>query len=178
MPMYSLIEYSDNYPKTSGGFWQYYRDDLNNNITEFESFKYKIKITGKIPADSNTKDVKIVVPLKYLINFWGTLEMPLINGEITLILTWSVNRVISSANEETKFKITDSKLYVPVVTLSIEDIKNFKYQKLQDIKIIIDNYGIIAHNLPMLKQSLKTINASSSLDLMQPRFRGFFSLWR
>ena len=178
MPMYSLIEYSDNYPKISGGFWQYYRDDPNDNIREFESFKYKIKITGKTPDDSNTKDVKMVVPLKCLSNFWGTLEMHLINGEINLILTWSVNRVISSANEETKFKIADSKLYVSVVTLSIEDIKNFKYQKLQDIKKIIDNYGIIPHNFPMLKQSLKTINASSSSDLMQPHFRGFFSLWR
>ena len=49
MPLYSLIEYSDNYSKTSGSLWQYYRDELNDNITESESFKSTIKITGKSP---------------------------------------------------------------------------------------------------------------------------------
>ena len=64
MPMYSLMEYINNYWKTSGTLWQYYRDEPNGNITESESFKYKIKITKKSPAASNTKDVKIDVPLK------------------------------------------------------------------------------------------------------------------
>ena len=64
MPMYSLTEYVNNYWKTLGTLWQYYRDDPNGNITESESFKYKIKITKKSPAASNTKDVKIDVPLK------------------------------------------------------------------------------------------------------------------
>ena len=63
MPMYNLIEYSDNYSKTSGSLWQYYRDDPNDNITQSESFKYKFKITGKTPAVSNTEDLKIAVPL-------------------------------------------------------------------------------------------------------------------
>ena len=89
MPMYNLIEYSDNYSKTSGSLWQYYRDDPNDNITQSESFKFKIKITGRTPAAGNTKDVEIAVPLKYLSNFWRTLEMSLINCEINLILTWS-----------------------------------------------------------------------------------------
>ena len=74
--MYNVIEYSDNYSKTSGHVWQYYKDDPNNNITQSESFKSKIKITGKASAAGNTKDVKIIVPLKYLTNFWRTLEMP------------------------------------------------------------------------------------------------------
>ena len=64
MPLYNLIEYSDNYSKTSGRLWQYYRDDPIDNITQSESFKYKIKITGKTPAAGNTKDVEIAVPLK------------------------------------------------------------------------------------------------------------------
>ena len=55
--MYNLIEYSDNYPKTSGCLWQFYRDDPNDNIVDFESFKFKISITGKTPAGGNTKDV-------------------------------------------------------------------------------------------------------------------------
>ena len=85
MPMYNLIEYSDNYSKTSGSLWQYYKDDPNDNITQSESFKSKIKITGKTPAAGNTKDVEIIVPLKYLSNLWRTLEMPLINCEVNLI---------------------------------------------------------------------------------------------
>ena len=50
MPMYNLIEYSDNYAETSGRLWQYYRDEPNDNLTDYESFKSKIKITGKAPA--------------------------------------------------------------------------------------------------------------------------------
>ena len=68
--MYNLIEYSGNYSKTSGSWWQYYKDDPNNKITRSESFKSKIKITGKTPEDGNTKDVEIILPLKYLSNFW------------------------------------------------------------------------------------------------------------
>ena len=89
MPVYNLIEYSDNYSKTSGSLWQYYKDSPNDNIADSESFKSKVKITGKTPDDGNTKDVEIIVPLKYFSNFWRTLEMPLINCEIYLILTWS-----------------------------------------------------------------------------------------
>ena len=67
------------------------------------------------------KNVEIAVPLKYLSNFWRTLEMPLINCEINLILTWYEDCVISSAVGETKFKTTDPKCYVPVVILSTQD---------------------------------------------------------
>ena len=87
MPMYNLIEYSDNYSKTSGSLWQYYKDEPNDNLANSESFKSKVKITGSTPAGGNTKDVKIIVPLKYLSNFWRNLEMPLINCEVNLILT-------------------------------------------------------------------------------------------
>ena len=62
-----------------------------------------------------------MVPLKYLSNFWRTLEMPLKNCEVELILTWSKNCVITDSTGEGKFKITEAKLYVPVVTLSTED---------------------------------------------------------
>ena len=97
MPIHNLIEYSDKYSKTSESLWQYYGDDPNDNITESESFKSKIKITGKIPAAGNTKDVKMELPLRYLSNFWRTFEMPLINCEINLILTLPENCVISPA---------------------------------------------------------------------------------
>ena len=85
MPMYNLIEYSDNYVKTTGSLWQYFRDEPDDNIEDSESFKSKIKITGKTPDDDNEKDVERMVPLKYLSNFWRTLEMPLINCEVNLI---------------------------------------------------------------------------------------------
>ena len=57
MPMYNLIEYSDNYVKTSGRLWRYYRDEPNNNLANSESFKLKVKSTGKTPANDNEKDV-------------------------------------------------------------------------------------------------------------------------
>ena len=89
MPMYNLIEYSDAYLKTSGHFWEYYRDepalDNNGNITDFPDdnndsalFKLKQKITGQT-GNGGTKDIEIMVPLKYISNFWRTLGMPLIN---------------------------------------------------------------------------------------------------
>ena len=69
MSIYNLIEYTDNYAKTYGSLWQYYKDDPNDNLTDSESFKSKVKITGKTPNNGNTKDVEIIVPLKYLRNF-------------------------------------------------------------------------------------------------------------
>ena len=121
MPMYNVIEYSDNYSKISGSLWQYYKDEPNDNIADSESFKSKVKITGKTRNNGNTKDVEIIVPLKYLSNFWRTLEMPLINCEVNLELTWSRDCVITNYTGEGKFAITETKLYVPVVTLSTQD---------------------------------------------------------
>ena len=69
MPMYNLIEYSDHYVKTTGSLWQYFRDEPDDNLADSESFKSKIKITGKTPNNGNEKDVEIMVPLKYLSYF-------------------------------------------------------------------------------------------------------------
>ena len=94
MPMYNLIEYSNNYSKTPGGLWQYCKEipavNNNGNIVDFnganatDSFKFKTKRTGQTNNDGRI-DVEIMVPLKYLSNFWRTLEMPLINYEVELI---------------------------------------------------------------------------------------------
>ena len=99
MLMYNLIEYSDKYSKTSGTLQQYCKDipAVNNNgdIVDFnganatDSFNFKTKITGQTDNNGRIDNVEIMVPLKYLSNFWRTLEMPLINCEINLILTWS-----------------------------------------------------------------------------------------
>ena len=122
MPMYNLIEYSDNYAKTTGSLWQYCKDipalNAKDEITRFtlgnttDSFKFKTKITGET-GDDGTKDVEIIVPLKHLSNFWRTLEMPLINCEVNLILTWSLTCVLISTNfpnQSATFAITDTKL--------------------------------------------------------------------
>ena len=123
MPMYNLIEYSDNYSKTSGSLWQHCKDitpvDDDGAIVNFnggndtDSFNLKAKITGQTNDDGEINDVEILVPLKYLSNFWRTLEMPLINCEIELILDWSANFVIIStnnANQVPTFTITDKSL--------------------------------------------------------------------
>ena len=139
MPMYNLIEYSDNYAKTSGSLWQYFRDEPDdNNIEDFESFKSKINITGKTPNNNNVKDVEIIVPLKYLSNFWRTLEMPLINCEVNLILTWSSTCVITNSNGAGSFAMTDTKLYVPVVTLSTQENTKFFQQLKSGFKRVIN----------------------------------------
>ena len=138
------MEYSDNYSKRSGSLWQYYSDNSNDNITESESFKSKIKIEGKTADNDNTKNAEIVVLLKYLNNFWRTPEIPLINCEIVLDITWSKKCVISSAVGKTEFSITDTKLCVPVVTLSTED--NVKLLKQLNLvlkeKLIVINFSL------------------------------------
>ena len=133
----TLTKCSDNYAKTTGSLWQYGKDiparNNNNEITEFtggnttDSFNCKAKITGQT-GDDGTKDVEIMVPLKYLSNFWRTLEMPLINCEVNLILTWSSTCVLISTNVQNQnatFAITDTKLYVPIVTLSTQENTKF-----------------------------------------------------
>ena len=170
MPMYNLIEYSDNYSKTSGSLWQYYKDEPNDNLANSESFKSKVKITGSTPAGGNTKDVKIIVPLKYLSNFWRTLEMPLINCEVNLILTWSKDCVISSATGETKFKITETKLYVPVVTLSTQDNAKLLQQLKSGFKRTI-NWNKYESNIKIFAQN-RYLN-----HLINPCFQGVNKLF-
>ena len=138
MPMYNLTEYSDNYAKTTGSLWQYFRDEPDDNIEYSESFKSKIKITGKTPDYDNEEDVEIMVPLKYLSNFWRTLEMPLINCEVSLILRWSSTCVITDSNGAGTFAITDTKLYVPVVTLSTQENTKLLQQLKSGFKRVIN----------------------------------------
>ena len=158
--MYNLVEYSKNYRKTTGSLWNYYRDEPNNPpaadynadpITNSASFKYKTSLTGKTSNQEDSENteqgntnLEIVVPLKHLSNFWRTLDMPLINCEVSLTLTWSEKCVLTdittqaagaaqgdnparlgiNAPANATFKIADTKLYVPVVTLSTEDEQN------------------------------------------------------
>ena len=125
MPMYNLIEYSDNYSDTSGSLWQFKRDEIEGNVdltvdanhipNNSSSYKYKSSL------NTNRNGVKIAAPLKYLSNFWRSLEIPLINCRAELSLTWNENCILKSLAANASFTITDAKLYVLVVTLSIED---------------------------------------------------------
>ena len=171
MPMYNLIEYSDNYSKTSGSLWQYYRDEPNDNLADSEPFKSKIKITGK-PSNNNNndKDVEIMVPLKYLSNFWRTLEMPLITCEVNLILTWSSTCVITNSNGAGTFEITDTKLYFPVVTLSTQENTRFLQQLKSGFKRVIN------WNKYLPKPDLLRRNPNLNC-LTEPRFQGINRLF-
>ena len=168
MPMCNLIEYSCNYSKTSGSLWQHYTDEPNDNLgktTNSESFKSKLKITGNTPADGNTKDVEIIEPLKYLSNFWRTLEMPLINCEVNLSLTWSQDCVITNFTGEGKFAITNTKLYVPVVTLSTQDNTKLLQQLKSSFKRTI--------NWNKYQSDPKTYAQNRYLNhLVDPNFQG------
>ena len=175
--MYNLIEYSDNYAKTTGSLWQYCKDiparNNNNEITEFaggnttDSFNFKAKITGRT-GDDGTKDVEIMLPLKYLSNFWRTLEMPLINCEVNLILTWSSTCVLISTNAQNQnatFAITDTKLYVPVVTLSTQENTKFLHQLKSGFKKVI-NWNKYLSKPELLAQNLNLNH------LTEPSFQG------
>ena len=169
IPMYNLLEYSKNYEKTSGSLFNYYRYEpkehtigdgdnaINISIRNSESFDYKTKIVGGLAAGELEKDdVEIAIPLNYLGNFWRSLDIPLINGETTLILSWYkecvlVGRASRNAPDpqpnppiaaiespaSAKFEITDCKLYVLVVTLSAENDNKLLEQLKSGFRITI-----------------------------------------
>ena len=177
MPMYNLIEYSDNYAKSTGSLWQYCKDiparndndeiiifDVNN-VTD--SFNLKVKFTGQT-GNGGTENVEIMVPRKYLSNFWRTLEMPLINCEVNLILTWSSTCVLISTgipNQAATFAITDTKLYVPVVTLSTQENTKFFQQLKSGFKRVIN------WNKYLSKPELLAQNPNLN-HLVEPSFQG------
>ena len=165
MPMHNLIEYSDNYAKPSGSLWQYYRDEPNDNLADSESFKSKIRITGKTPNNSNEKDVEIMDPLKYFSNFWRTLEVPLINCEVNLILTWSSTCVITNSTGAETIEITDTRLYVPVVTLSTQENTKSLQQLTSGFKRVINWNKYLSK--PELLRSNPNLNY-----LGEPSFQG------
>ena len=151
MPMYNLIEYSDNYADSSGSLYHFKRDESPMNdagnpnsvaLDNSTSFKYKESILRKATDsdgnDRSLKNAKIVAPLKYLSIFFRSLDMPLINCKIDLELNWNNNCVMYDAdtyaggdntiNRETTFQITSTKLYVPILTLSTKDNVNLTKQ--------------------------------------------------
>ena len=155
MPMYNLTEYSSNYFETTGSLWIYSEDEVTNfnaNITNtdnLKSFKYKAILFRNIDAqnDNNAangilKNATIAVPLKYLSNFWRSLEMPLVNCKAELKLSRTKHCVLSVAgtdnangnNDNIIFTIKETKLYVPVVTYQQKTIKNYQIFWVKDLK--------------------------------------------
>ena len=147
--MYNLIYFGSNYSETTGSLWFYSKveaTDFNNNTESTDnckSFKYKAKLLRKhscsiCPKSANgiLKIAAIAVPLKYLSNFWRSLEMPLINSKVELKLKWTKYCILSANGNNNDndnanniiFTIKDTKLYTPVVTLSARD--NQKLSKL------------------------------------------------
>ena len=143
MPMYNLLEYSKNYRKTIGSLYNYDRDELSDNaddnnlsnikVVNSNTFKYKNNIINNT-NNAGTKDIELALPLKYLGNFWRSLNIPLISCEVSLELKWDKNCVITSKEQRdigggnrdnaptsATLAITKCKLYVPVVTLSTDD---------------------------------------------------------
>ena len=172
MPMYNLIECSDHYAKTTGSLCQHFRDepDDDNDMEDSKSFKSTTKITGKTPNDDNKKDVEIMVPLKSLSNFWRTLEMPLINCEVNLILTWSSTCIITNSTGAGTFEITDTKLYVFVVTLSTQENIKFLQQLKSGFKRVIN------WNKYLSKPELLAQNPNLN-HLVEPSFQGLNELF-
>ena len=147
MPMYNLIEYSDNYQDSSATLCQYKRDEppeanaINDLTTDTSSsFKHKVDLLGNSVLDGNIakKSVKVIVPLKYLSNFFRSLELPLIIRKIKLNLTWKKECVLSTDAGDAVFTINDTKMCVPFVTLSKEDNKDFTEQKNKGFQRPID----------------------------------------
>ena len=112
IPMHNLLEYSHNYSMISESLWNYYRDEINDHVNENDdnnkmnnskimtskSFEYKTKLVERTPTINNMLDAENVIPLKYLSNFWRSLDLPLINCEIELVLSWSDKCVISETS--------------------------------------------------------------------------------
>ena len=174
MPMYNLIEYLDNYQNSSATLYQYKRDeppdDIADNLTQdnSKSFDYKVKLlVNPIFANNIARlNIKIAVPLKYLSNFFRSLEMPLINCKVKLNLTWKKECVLSNQAGDAVFIINDTKLYVPVVNLSKEDNKDFTEQQNKGFQrsIYWNEYKTKEQNEDADNNVFKCINLDPSLQ--------------
>ena len=217
MPMYNLIEYSENYSDSSATLYQFNRDEptdpVNNDNYQniifgtaaaagaanagstfgSKSFEYKFNLIGTravagnnitnteaqaaitggvLAAGGVVNNVKIAVPLKCLTNFFRSLEMPLHNGKIHLELECSKDCVLSNVAGASKFIIKDTNLYVPVASLSKEDIKDFIEQQNKGFQRFIywNEYSIKETNQNAYANVYKTFN-------VDPSFRGFNRLF-
>ena len=165
MPMYNLIEYSDNYQDSSATLYQYNRDEPPDNNVDLtanssESFKYKVNLLGN-PVVTNR-----VVKRNLKIDFFRSLEMSLINCKIKLNLTWKRECILSTDAANAVYIINDTKLYVPVVTLSKEDNKDFIEQQNKGFQ------RSISWNEYKIKEKTEDADASGTNINLDPSFQG------
>ena len=179
MSMYNLIEYSSNYSGTAGSLWFYSKDEATNfnadieNNNAFKSFEYKTKLVGETKAqptlDNNSgilKNATIAMPLKYLSNFYRSLEISLINCKVELKLKWTRQCVLAAAvdnvnanDDNINFIIRDRKLYVLVIILSAkgnQNYQNFLVKGLEDRCV-----GINIKNVRLKTQQMSIDNFSN-----------------
>ena len=174
MAMYSLIEYSSNYYGTTGSSWFYSKDeaiDFDNGIVNnnaFKSFMYKAKLLGNIKADHANRifrNVTIAVALKYLSNFLQPLKMPLINCKVELKVRWVKYFVLAKNDDDyddanpsnIMFTMKDTKLYVPVITLSAKDNQNYQKLLVKDLEDQCTRMNII--------QKVRVKTRQTSIDI-------------
>ena len=195
MAMYNLLEYSNNYSMTFGSLWNYYRDEVNDPANEIDdndnkinnnktitskSYEYKIKIIESTPNNNTILNAAVIFPLNYLSNFCRSLDLPLINCEIELDLTWSKYCAISEISKTPEvgaasqggatlttggtFQINNAKLYIPVVTVSDNDNIKFIENIKQGFKRAIYRNKY--------RSEITTQSKNNNLDyLIDPRFR-------
>ena len=138
--MSNLLEYSKNHRKTTGSLWNYYSYEPSNHLScNSESFTYKTSLTGKTPENNDSlMNVKLVIPLKYLSKFWRSLNIPLINCEVELILTWSKNFVLAHMTVDAT---AISAIVAPSGAIfRITDKKNYMFQLLPYQKKMMQNF--------------------------------------
>ena len=169
MPMYNLIEYSNNYSNTSESLWQYYREELYDNITYSNPFKFKSRVLNNTD-NTGTVNVEMTAPVKYLSNFWVTLEMPVMNCEINLIIAWSANCVICGVDRATTVAGTVRKLYVSFVTLLTQDNTKLPQQLKPGFKRRIN------YNKYQSKVSTQAQNQYLNY-LTDPNFQGMYRIF-
>ena len=192
MPMYNLIEYSDNYSDTSS-LWQFKRDEIDTNAnvcnTNISSFKCRSSLIGNLVADGadgKKEKVKIIVPLKYLSNFWRSLEMPLINCRVELSLRWIENCVFSGGkNINNEGAVTNARQSsnlrnnrrntVPIVTVSTED--HVKLSKLLSEGFRRSVYSEKYKTIPNKNEVVTNENPEYMRELLDPSYQGVKSLF-
>ena len=174
--------------------WNYYRDEINddgneindngnninyNNIITSKSFEYKTKFIGTTPNNYNILDTQVVVSVKFLINLLRSLDLPLINCKTELNLsiiteasktygavpnTNQVRYHVTSQKARATFQISNTKLYVPVVTLLINDNIKFLQNIKQGFKRTI--------SCKKYRSEITTQSKNNNLDyLIDPTFR-------
>ena len=177
--MYSLLNYSKNFRKTTGSFWNYYSDMpkseyLGNNertrvfypISGSESFDYETKLVGTLPdGEDELENIKIVVPLKNLNSFIFNLNFLMINSEIELILKWSQNCVLTEKAEREEKVATKNPVQPRMPAVNVPSDLKFN---ITDCKLYVPVVGLQEKYRNKLYEDLKT---GIDIDFEWPRFR-------